>query len=53
MQALAGPAVRFEPPHRGLQQCGGIAVAVHEDDGRRLGLAEGGAVCQGQAGGSG
>ena len=33
-QPLARPAVGFEAPHGGLPQRGGVAVAVHEDDGR-------------------
>ena len=35
MQPFARPAVRLEPPQRGGPQRGGVAVAVHEDDGRR------------------
>ena len=34
VQALARPAVALEAPQRGQPQRGGVAVAVHEDDGR-------------------
>ena len=37
VQARARPAVRLEAPQRSEPQAGGVAVAVHEDDGRRAG----------------